>query len=46
MELREFEILSVIGQSGVGIVYLVQDLPPECRVAIKEYMPSALAMRT
>ncbi|KQP22418.1 serine/threonine-protein kinase [Pseudorhodoferax sp. Leaf267] len=44
--LHEFEILSVIGQGGFGIVYLAQDLALERRVAIKEYMPSALATRT
>ncbi len=43
--LHEFEILSVIGQGGFGIVYLAQDLALERHVAIKEYMPSALARR-
>ena len=44
--LHEFEILSVIGQGGFGIVYLAHDLTLDRRVAIKEYMPSALATRT
>jgi serine/threonine protein kinase len=44
--LHEFEILSVIGQGGFGIVYLARDLALERHVAIKEYMPSALARRT
>ena len=44
--LHEFEILSVIGQGGFGIVYLAHDLTLERRVAIKEYRPSALATRT
>lgn len=44
--LLEFEILSVIGQGGFGIVYLAHDLSLDRRVAIKEYMPSALATRT
>jgi serine/threonine protein kinase len=44
--LHEFEILSVIGQGGFGIVYLAHDLALERHVAIKEYMPSALARRT
>ena len=44
--LHEFEILSVIGQGGFGIVYHVHDLTLDRCVAIKEYMPSALATRT
>ena len=44
--LHEFEIVSVIGQGGFGIVYLAHDLTLDRRVAIKEYMPSALATRT
>ncbi len=44
--LNEFEILSVIGQGGFGIVYLAHDLTLDRKVAIKEYMPSALATRT
>ena len=44
--LNEFEILSVIGQGGFGIVYLAHDLTLDRKVAIKEYMPSALSTRT
>jgi len=44
--LHEFEILSVIGQGGFGIVYLAHDTTLDRHVAIKEYMPSALATRT
>ena len=44
--LHEFEIVSVIGQGGFGIVYLAHDLTLDRRVAIKEYMPGALATRT
>jgi serine/threonine protein kinase len=43
--LHEFEILSVIGQGGFGIVYLAHDQTLDRLVAIKEYMPSALATR-
>ncbi|HEY1391839.1 MAG TPA: serine/threonine-protein kinase, partial [Methylibium sp.] len=44
--LAEFEILSVIGEGGFGIVYLAQDHSLGRQVAIKEYMPAALAART
>lgn len=43
--LGEFEILSVIGRGGFGIVYLAHDSALDRRVAIKEYMPDALAAR-
>ena len=41
----EFEILRVLGVGGFGIVYLVQDHSLERQVALKEYMPAALASR-
>jgi len=44
--LDEFEITSVLGEGGFGIVYLAWDHSLERRVALKEYMPSALAART
>ena len=44
--LGEFEIGSVIGEGGFGIVYLAQDHSLGRRVALKEYMPSSLAQRT
>ena len=43
--LDEFEILSLIGEGGFGIVYLAFDHSLERRVAVKEYMPSSLAGR-
>lgn len=44
--LGEFEITSVHGEGGFGIVYVAWDHSLERRVAIKEYMPAALAART
>ena len=43
--LDEFEILSVLGMGAFGIVYLAYDHVLVRRVAIKEYMPAALAGR-
>ncbi|MCM8614275.1 serine/threonine-protein kinase [Accumulibacter sp.] len=43
--LSEFEIVDLVGEGGFGIVYLAADHSLERRVAIKEYMPSSLAMR-
>ncbi|HLL18489.1 MAG TPA: protein kinase, partial [Rubrivivax sp.] len=44
--LGEFELLSVLGVGGFGIVYLAFDHALEREVAVKEYMPSSLAGRT
>ncbi|MEP7099167.1 MAG: serine/threonine-protein kinase, partial [Burkholderiales bacterium] len=41
----EFEIIRVLGVGGFGIVYLAQDHSLERQVALKEYMPAALAAR-
>src|SRR5687767_4437274 len=43
--LGEFEILRVLGVGGFGIVYLAMDHALERQVAVKEYMPAALAAR-
>ena len=43
--LGEFELTSVLGEGGFGIVYLAWDHSLERRVALKEYMPSALSAR-
>ncbi|WP_083440931.1 serine/threonine protein kinase [Aquincola tertiaricarbonis] len=43
--LGEFELTRVLGEGGFGIVYLAQDHSLHRRVALKEYMPSALAAR-
>jgi serine/threonine protein kinase len=43
--LGEFEITGLIGEGGFGIVYLAFDPTLQREVAVKEYMPSALASR-
>ncbi|KXU83293.1 septum site-determining protein [Paraburkholderia monticola] len=43
--LGEFEIAGLIGEGGFGIVYLAFDTSLGRHVALKEYMPSALASR-
>jgi serine/threonine protein kinase len=44
--IQEFVIRSVVGEGGFGIVYLAQDTLLGREVAIKEYLPSSLAVRT
>ncbi|MBS1172285.1 MAG: serine/threonine protein kinase, partial [Proteobacteria bacterium] len=44
--LGEFEITGLVGEGGFGIVYLAYDHSLQRTVALKEYMPSALAART
>ncbi|MFM2448626.1 MAG: hypothetical protein RIS44_1076 [Pseudomonadota bacterium] len=41
----EFEVHRLIGEGGFGIVYLCYDQALDRYVALKEYMPSSLAMR-
>jgi hypothetical protein len=41
----EFEITGLVGEGGFGIVYRAFDHSLERRVALKEYLPSSLAMR-
>ena len=43
--LGEFELTQGLGEGGFGIVYLARDHSLERQVALKEYMPSALAAR-
>jgi serine/threonine protein kinase len=43
--IAEFEISSVIGEGGFGIVYGAWDHSLQRRVALKEYMPATLAAR-
>ncbi|MGB0127135.1 MAG: protein kinase, partial [Rhodocyclaceae bacterium] len=44
--LGEFELTGLVGEGGFGIVYLAYDHSLHRTVALKEYMPSALAART
>src|SRR3954469_21995625 len=44
--LGEYELRSLLGVGGFGIVYLAFDHALEREVAIKEYMPQSLAGRT
>lgn len=44
-QLGEFTIEAVIGEGGFGIVYRAQDRALKRTVAIKEYMPGAIAAR-
>ncbi len=43
--LGEFEITDIIGWGGFGIVYLAYDHSLQRQIALKEYMPSSLAVR-
>lgn len=40
-----YEVLSVLGQGGFGITYRARDIQLDREVAIKEYLPTALAVR-
>ncbi|HEX8989918.1 MAG TPA: serine/threonine-protein kinase [Rhodocyclaceae bacterium] len=44
-ELLEYTIERVLGSGGFGIGYLARDRNLQCQVAIKEYLPSDLAVR-
>ena len=43
--LYDYEIISVLSQSGLSATYLAHDTNLDCRVAIKEYLPLSLASR-
>lgn len=40
-----YEIVSILGQGGFGITYRARDTQLDREVAIKEYLPSAMAVR-
>jgi serine/threonine protein kinase len=44
--LAEFEVISLIGEGGFGIVYLAYDHSLNRHVALKEYMPAGMASRS
>ena len=44
--LREYEILSVLGQGGFGITYKALDTHLDAIMVIKEYMPNEFASRS
>ena len=43
--LRTYELLSVLGQGSFGITYRARDTQLDRDVAIKEYLPTSLALR-
>jgi HAMP domain-containing protein len=45
MRLHEYRIERVLGQGGFGITYLATDANLHAQVAIKEYLPEAIAFR-
>ena len=44
-KLKEFVVTGIIGEGGFGIVYSAKDTLLQRNVAIKEYMPAAIANR-
>ena len=44
-KIGRYEVVSVLGQGGFGITYRARDLQLDRHVAIKEYLPTSLAVR-
>lgn len=44
--LQEYTIEALLGTGGFGLTYLARDNNLQCQVAIKEYLPNDLAVRT
>ena len=44
--LNEYRFERVLGGGGFGVTYLAHDTNLDCRVAIKEYLPRGVAVRT
>ncbi len=45
-QLQEYAIEAILGSGGFGITYRARDNNLQCQVAIKEYLPNDLAVRT
>lgn len=45
-ELHEYTIEALLGTGSFGLTYLARDNNLQCQVAIKEYLPNDLAVRT
>ena len=43
--IRDYQIISLLGEGGFGIVYLAMDVLLERQVAVKEYLPTSIAWR-
>src|SRR5712691_7355468 len=43
--LRNYELISILGQGGFGITYYARDTTRGREVAVKEYLPTTLALR-